>query len=127
MLLYLYLVKYNPYHTHRRHTPMLTQIKLSEAVQQSLRCPSCKAKLELRSEKQYQCENPECGFLFPIINGIPILIDEDRSIFSIDDFVNQRNTTFYFSENKCERAVRRFVPQIIRNIKGRENYSKLEK
>ncbi len=104
---------------------MQSRIKLSEAVQQSLRCPICKAKLELRSEKQYQCENPECSFLFPIINGIPILIDEDKSIFSIDDFVNQRNT--YFSENKWERAVRRFVPKINGNIKGRENYSKFGK
>jgi len=104
---------------------MQTRIKLSEAVQQSLRCPICKAKLELRSEKQYQCENPECSFLFPIINGIPILIDEDKSIFSIDDFVNQRNT--YFSENKWEQAVRRFVPRISGNIKGRENYSNFGK
>lgn len=106
---------------------MQTRIKLSEAVQQSLRCPICKAKLELRSEKQYQCESPECGFLFPIINGIPILIDEDKSIFSIDDFINQRNTTFYFSENKYERALSRFVPRISRNIKGRDNYSEFGK
>jgi SAM-dependent methyltransferase/uncharacterized protein YbaR (Trm112 family) len=106
---------------------MQTRIKPSEAVQQSLHCPICKAKLELRSEKQYRCENTECSFLFPIINGIPILIDEDKSIFSIDDFINQRNTTFYFSENKYERVVNRFIPQISRNIKGRENYSKLAK
>lgn len=106
---------------------MHTRIKLSEAVQLSLHCPICKTKLKLLSENQFQCENPECGFLFPILNGIPILIDEDKSIFSIDDFVNQRNTTFYYSENKFERVVRRFVPGTSRNIKGRENYRKLAK
>ena len=31
---------------------MQTRIKLSEAAQQSLRCPICKAKFELRSEKE---------------------------------------------------------------------------
>ena len=88
---------------------------------------SVKTKLELRSEKQYRCENTECGFLFPIINDIPILIDEDQSIFSFDHFVNQRNTTFYSSENKWERALNRFIPRISRNLKGKENYGKFAK
>ena len=105
---------------------MQSSIKLSETVQQLLRCPICKAKLELLCE-QYQCKNLECNFLFPIINGVPILIDEDRSVFCIDDFVGQRNTTFYQPLNKLERAVIRFAPQINRNIKGRENYHKLAK
>src|SRR6266571_4073980 len=105
---------------------MQARIKLSEAVQQLLLCPICKAKLALYDE-QYQCENPECNFLFPIINGIPILIDENRSVFSIDDFVNHHNTTFYSSQNKLEQVVRRFIPAGSRNIKGRENYKKLAK
>ena len=106
---------------------MQTRIKLSQASQQSLRCPICKANLELRNEKQYQCENPACGVLFPIMNGIPILIDEDNSIFSFDDFVNPRNTLFFLSENKYAQAVSRLIPGIGRNIKGRENYHKLAK
>src|SRR5437868_9372134 len=105
---------------------MQSSIKLSETAQQLLRCPICKAKLELLGE-QCQCKNPKCNFLFPIINGIPILIDEDHSVFSIGDFVNQRNTTFYQTLNNLERAVIRFAPQISRNIKGRENYKKLAK
>jgi uncharacterized protein YbaR (Trm112 family) len=52
---------------------MQSGIKLSTAVQQLLLCPICKAKLELAGE-QYQCQNLQCKFLFPIINGIPILI-----------------------------------------------------
>src|SRR5690348_7991252 len=100
----------------RSSTTMQTRIKLTKAVQRSLRCPICKAKLELRSEEQYRCENPECSFLFPVINGTPILIDEDRSIFSIDDFVNQRNTTFFSAANRCERVVSHFVPSISKNI-----------
>jgi SAM-dependent methyltransferase/uncharacterized protein YbaR (Trm112 family) len=105
---------------------MPSSTKLSKAVQQLLRCPICKAELELLNE-HCRCKNPECNFLFPIINGIPILIDQDHSVFSIDDFVNQRNTTFYQSLNKLERAVLRFAPQISRKIKGRENLNKLAK
>jgi SAM-dependent methyltransferase len=105
---------------------MQSSIKLSETAQQLLRCPICRTKLELLGE-QYQCKNPKCNFLFPIINGIPILIDEDQSVFSIGDFVKQHNTTFYQSQNKLERAVLRFAPQISRKIKGRENLNKLAK
>ena len=74
-------------------------VKLSEPVQKMLRCPICKAKLELHDE-YYQCQNSECNFLFPIINGIPILIDDDSSIFSINDFVYGLNNTFFSSQTK---------------------------
>src|SRR5438876_5963516 len=101
-------------------------VKLSEPVQKMLRCPICKAKLELHDE-YYQCQNSECNILFPIINDIPILIDDDSSIFSINDFINQHDTTFYLHQNKLEQVVARFVPKIDRNIKGRQNYNKLTK
>ncbi len=101
-------------------------VKLSEPVQKMLRCPICKAKLELHDE-YYQCQNFECNILFPIINDIPILIDDDSSIFSINDFINQHDTTFYLHQNKLEQVVARFVPKIDRNIKGRQNYNKLTK
>ncbi|SRR5712692_7986118 len=105
---------------------MQSHVKLSETVQKMLLCPICKAKLELLGE-QYQCENPECNFLFPIIDGIPILIDEDASVFSIDEFVNHRNTTFFSSQTKLEEAVKRFFPDISRNIKSKDNLHKLAK
>lgn len=105
---------------------MQSSIKLSESTQQLLRCPICTAELELLDD-QCRCKNPACNFLFPTINGIPILIDEDHSVFSIGDFVKQRDTTFYQSLNKLERAVVRFTPQISRKIKVRENLNKLAK
>lgn len=102
---------------------MHSQIRLSETVQDLLCCPICKAELELHSN-QYQCKNLECNTIFPIIDGIPILIDEDHSIFSIDDFVNSRKTTFYLSQTKFEQAIQPFLPNISRNIKSKENYDK---
>lgn len=100
---------------------MQSRIKLSGTVQQLLRCPDCHSTLALHGE-QYQCSNLACRCLFPIVNGIPILINEQQSVFSIDDFVQQRNTTFYSPQNKLERIISRCIPGISRNIKGRENY-----
>jgi len=105
---------------------MQVQIKLSETIQQMLCCPICKAELEAH-DNHYRCKNSQCNFLFPIIEGIPILINEEHSIFSMDEFVSKRETTFYSPQNKFERAIRRFMPDISRNIKGRENYKKLAK
>ncbi len=105
---------------------MQSYIKLSETVQRMLRCPICGAKLELCDE-HYHCKNLQCNFLFPIISGVPILINENSCVFSIDDFVNQRDTTFYLSQNKFEQIVTRFIPKIDRNIKSRDNYYKFTK
>jgi uncharacterized protein YbaR (Trm112 family) len=88
---------------------MLSQsdrIKLSTTVQQHLRCPICKSKLELHDE-HYQCENHQCKYLFPVVNGIPVFIDENNSLFSIDDFINQRTTVWDLSikPNKFKAAL----------------------
>jgi SAM-dependent methyltransferase len=36
------------------------------------------------------CTAVECGRIFPIVNGIPVLINEDNSIFSITDFLDPK-------------------------------------
>ena len=105
---------------------MQSHVKLSETVQRMLRCPICGAKLELCDE-HYHCKNLQCNFLFPIISSIPILIDDNSSVFCIEDFVNHRTTTFFSSQTKLEETVKRFFPDISRNIKSRDNLHKLAK
>ena len=104
---------------------MLVQINLTETVQKMLRCPICKEELQL-NEGYFTCKNTLCKSVFPIVRGVPILIDDNSSVFTIDDFVNQRDTTFLAKSN-FERIITRFFPKINRNIKGSENYKKLAK
>jgi uncharacterized protein YbaR (Trm112 family) len=99
-----------------------TKLKLSPIVQSILRCPICNSELELRSEDSH-CINPQCQALFPIKNGIPILIDENASIFSIDDFVKERNLFFDLSpQNKFVENLKKMLPSISLNIKAKSNY-----
>ncbi len=106
---------------------MQSEIRLSTTVQEILCCPICKTKLEMHGE-HYQCNNTKCRGLFPIINGIPILIDEDFSLFSIDDFVNHCSTTFDLSpKNKLKQALQNLLPDVSRNIKCTTNYEKFTK
>lgn len=109
---------------------MPSQMKLSLPVQDLLRCPICKAKLE-RLNEEFLCANSQCSAYFPIIDGIPVLINENTSVFSIDDFVSRKNTTLNLrTESGIKKILRQVVPSIggkavSKNIKGKRNYEKL--
>jgi len=104
-----------------------SQIKLSSTIQQLLRCPICNQKLEVTRE-HCQCMNPECRGLFPIKNCIPILIDEENSIFAIDTIVNQQSDNVDQSfTRRIKNKLIELLPTIGRNIKGKKNYEHLAK
>jgi SAM-dependent methyltransferase/uncharacterized protein YbaR (Trm112 family) len=101
--------------------------KSSPTLEKFLCCPICRTRLEFRDDR-YICQNSVCSGLFPLVNGIPILIDGDKSIFSIDDFVNERNTFFNLSpQNKFKQTLIKFLPDINLNIKSSQNYSNFAK
>ena len=104
---------------------MQPQIRISQTVQELLRCPICHAQLKQVGLK-FECTNSECNTHFPIVDGIPVLLNEQSSVFSMDDFVSYRKTFFSNTrENKLKKTIRRFIPTIGKNIKGSENYSRL--
>ena len=56
-----------------------------------LACPSCKSKLRHLNDK-YECINAKCGLAYPIVNKIPVLINEINSAFQIKDFISNKET-----------------------------------
>jgi len=96
--------------------------KLAKGVLEHLVCPICKDRLSLVDES-FLCAN-KCGVRFPIVDGVPILINDRSSVFSIDDFLAQRRTTFDINESKAKKIAKSLVPSIGRNIKGAENNKK---
>lgn len=98
--------------------------KLPFSVQVLLCCPVCKAKLESLND-QLKCTNPACSSCFPIVDGIPVLINEKSSLFSIDDFVQRHQTALHFKRKQSLKSfIARSLPEISRNIKGKQNYHK---
>jgi hypothetical protein len=98
--------------------------ELSYRIPEKFRCPVCYSKL--RIEKEYFiCVNFSCGINFPIVNGIPVFINEDNSVFSIEDFVQKRDTTFENKGRKVYNIFRKIIPSISNNIKAKTNYNKL--
>jgi SAM-dependent methyltransferase len=98
--------------------------KSSKSYLQSLRCPACNSPLN-HSNDGLTCKGEECRKIFPVKDDIPILINETRSVFAIDDFMSKRNTTFSLKKNKIKDFILRLIPDVSENINAKRNYKKL--
>jgi len=73
-----------------------------------------------------------CNKSFPVINGIPILIDDEHSVFSIADYTgNKENSAKANSQGglksvalKTIHFFQKIAPSITLNLKARSNYKK---
>jgi SAM-dependent methyltransferase len=87
-----------------------------------LRCPVCGSALHMDTEKSVCSGSP--SHEFPLVDGIPILVNEAHSIFALSDFVQKRAT--YFSPNLAlKKKLARFIPSISRNLCSSKNYARL--
>lgn len=96
-------------------------MKLTELQLQMLSCPrSLNDSLELK-DGNLKCNNPDCNACFPVVDGIPVLINEANSIFSISDFVKRENKIMN-SSSKFKQVINRLLPTIHLNIASQRNY-----
>ncbi|WP_414644376.1 Trm112 family protein, partial [Allocoleopsis sp.] len=103
---------------------MNIQVKLPKSVHQRLCCPVCRSKLALTNE-QFECTNPPCATYFPVVEGIPILINESASVFSVNDFLNYESTTFNLKpKSKIKQVLENLIPRTDINVKSETNYKR---
>jgi SAM-dependent methyltransferase len=98
---------------------------LTSNLQDRLRCPVCRAKLTPGST-EFVCTNMACGGRFPIVDGVPVLLNEGRSVFSIDDFIRRRDTTFHLRPRRFETILQRllaWLPEISASVGAGRNYA----
>ncbi len=98
-------------------------MKISRNIQQELICPSTKTKL--RQNGDYLESKADSNIRYPIIDGIPILIDDEKSLFSINDFKQRIDTTFNLTQSKWKSQVNSIIPTIGTNIKADTNYKQI--
>ena len=99
-------------------------MRISRAVQELLRCPICRARVNVTSE-QITCASSECGAHFPMVNGVPVLLNEESSVFSINGVVSQQSTTFGPRKRGIKETLTRLIPSISKNLKAGQNYERL--
>src|SRR5680860_939713 len=88
-------------------------------------CPVCKQILDRVNEDQFVCRAEACRREFPLVEGRPVLINENTSVFRIDDFLEHKQTTFRHG-GKLKQVITQFLPKTGVNLKARKNYKKLE-
>ncbi len=102
----------------------MLKLKINQELFEILRCPVCNNAIEIDSQSSnIKCINHGCGTEFPVINGIPCLINEQNSVFTFEDFIHQRDLFFNISEKRTFiRRIRQLIPDINNNVKSKVNY-----
>jgi uncharacterized protein YbaR (Trm112 family) len=91
-------------------------MKVSTAIQENLVCPHCRARLHSRGES-FICKS--CGNDYPVIAGIPVLIDESASSFRISNYERPIPRT---QSERIKRLARTVLPKLSLNVAARRNY-----
>jgi SAM-dependent methyltransferase len=86
-----------------------------------LRCPRCLGELR-HDHSALSCV--ECSESYPVLDGIPVLLNEDNSIFRIEDFVNGAGT-FFGDGSRFRRLSARLSPMLARNVVSEANFRRL--
>jgi SAM-dependent methyltransferase len=102
-------------------------IKIREDIQKLLQCPICGSELK-RNESDFICTGKTCQEQFPIVHGIPVLLNEDNSLFTNNDFINEKVTTFTdLGDSAFKKSIKRLVPSIGINLRAKHNYQVMVK
>lgn len=102
---------------------MADAMSISPEVRGLLRCPICQSPLTTNSQ-ELACTSVECGTRFPIVRGVPILLNESTSVFSISDFRHDDTAKRSFKGQILKALVRR-LPENGRNTVAARNYAHL--
>ena len=85
-----------------------------QEISDILVCPRCRGQLD-----DLACA--PCGLQFPLVDGVPVLLNEARSLFRFDDFTEHRETT-YRNSTGLQRTLKRLIPSISINLKAKANF-----
>lgn len=95
-------------------------------------CPACKGPLKQNSPLGLSC--PKCGKTYPVVNGIPVLIDNDQSVFSAESYLPKEGAVNKIATGGLKGTIlntlnflQRTAPKITLNLKAKSNYNKLGK
>ena len=94
---------------------------LSPSLLAAMRCPACGSPL-LSDDTQLSCTG--CPAAYPVLRGIPVVIDETRSVFNIADYVRDSQLDTPPPRPSWLRRLRSLTPSIGANWKSAVNYQR---
>lgn len=98
---------------------------LPPGLEDRWRCPRCGAALAPGAER-FRCRASDCGAAYPVVRGVPVLIDDETCIFSLAEFTSGRATFFTPAPaGRIGRLARRLLPETTANFAAAANYRRL--
>jgi SAM-dependent methyltransferase len=95
-----------------------------EQILENCQCLRCGAVNSLSTNDGKDLSCYKCGYKYPIVNGIPIVIDEEKSVFTFDDFINKKNLFFDISQQKSiKETIVKLIPKLSINWVAQKNYA----
>lgn len=105
--------------------------RVEQSVVSLLRCPRCGSELgnpiavcEDSIHVSQACVSVTCGLRFPIVDGVPILVDPENSVFDIETFT-RRETTFFRPIPKWRALLTSRIPDISKNVAAERVFARL--
>ena len=104
-------------------TPSATRPTSPTAAADALmRCPGCRGELR-RTGDALACA---CGASYPIVRGVPVLIHEPRSIFTIAEVVNDASSISPTAKSvSLKSRILEALPQISKNWAAPDNFRRM--
>ncbi len=96
--------------------------RLSSRSMELLRCPVCKGHLAISGDR-LNCATSGCARVFPIVNEIPVLINEDSSIFDVGAYTAEKDT--FWKTNPLRDRVLPYLPDLTKNVTATKNFARL--
>ena len=94
-------------------------MKLSSYVLSRLRCPTTHDRLAL--DNQHLVNEKNKDIKYPVVDGVPIILDDNKSLFSVNDFAKKKNTTFELDRSLLKRVAAKLRPEISVNVSAKKN------
>ena len=98
-------------------------MNISDQMMRQLRCPRTQSELRLAGGGLECVVNAQIRY--PIVDGVPVLINEENSLFTIADYVRKIDTTYPTKRHPVKKFIRRWMPKIGCNLRAKENYAKV--
>lgn len=95
---------------------------LSHYMIKNLQCPVTKSALTL-SSGVLQSVDGNC--LYPLVNGCPVILNENNSLFKIETFRKEIQTTINLNQSRLSKFLANLMPSSSVNLKAKGNYKML--
>ena len=99
---------------------------LSAALQESLRCPACGGRFPRPGGgDELRCVEAACRRAYPVVGGVPVLIDERKSLFTPAAIATSMREPARAQRRPGRALVAALTPAISRNVKAQANFARL--